>query len=76
MEYREFHPRSPLRDCVRCIWTLRAPAGGLERVLPDGTCEIVLNRGDAFRHEGRVQPRAMVVGQMPRFMEIDAFTGA
>ena len=75
MEYREFVPRSPLRDYVRCIWTLRSSGGGLERVLPDGTCEIVLNRGDPFRHAGRVQPRAMVVGQMPRFMEIEP-TGA
>jgi AraC-like DNA-binding protein len=54
---------------------MRAPGGGLDRLLPDGTCEIVLNRGDPFRHEGRIQPRAMVVGQMPRFMEIEA-TGA
>jgi AraC-like DNA-binding protein len=75
VEYREFVPRSPLRDYVRCIWTLRSKGGGLERVLPDGTCEIVLNRGDPFRHDGRVQPRAMVVGQMPRFMEIEP-TGA
>lgn len=75
MEYREFVPRSPLRDHVRCLWTMRGTGGGVERILPDGTCEIVLNRGDPFRHEGRVQPPAMVVGQMPRFMEIEA-TGA
>lgn len=75
MEYREFVPEGPLRDHVRCIWTMRAAGGGLDRLLPDGTCEIVLNRGDPFRHEGRLQPRAMVVGQMPRFMDIEA-TGA
>lgn len=75
MEYREFVPRTPLRDHVRCVWTLRSPGGELERVLPDGTCEIVLNRADPFRHEGRIQPRAMVVGQMLRFMEIEP-TGA
>jgi AraC-like DNA-binding protein len=50
---------------------MRSSGGGAERVLPDGTCEIVLNRGDPFRHEGRVQPRAMVVGQLARFMEIE-----
>jgi AraC-like DNA-binding protein len=50
---------------------MRSSGGGLERILPDGTCEIVLNRGDPFRHEGRVQPAAMVVGQMPRFIEIE-----
>ncbi len=71
MEYEEFVPRSPLRDHVRCIWRLRGTGGGVERILPDGTCEIVLNRGDPFRHDGRVQPRTMVVGQMPRFMEIE-----
>jgi transcriptional regulator GlxA family with amidase domain len=54
---------------------MRGKGGGLERILPDGTCEIVINRGDPFRHEGRVQPRAMVVGQMARFMEIEP-TGA
>ena len=75
VEYREFVPRSPLRDYVRCIWTMRSDGGGTERLLPDGTCEIVLNRGDPFRHEGRLQPRAMVVGQLARFMEIEP-TGA
>jgi AraC-like DNA-binding protein len=50
---------------------MRSSGGGVERLLPDGTCEIVLNRGDPFRHEGRVQPRAMVVGQLARFMEIE-----
>lgn len=71
MEYQESVPRGPLRAYVRCVWTMRSKGGGPERILPDGTCEIVLNRGDPFRHEGRLQPRAMVVGQMPRFMEIE-----
>lgn len=71
MEYQESVPRSPLRDHIRCIWTMRSKGGCVERVLPDGCSEIVLNRGDPFRHEGRIQPRAMVVGQMPRFMEIE-----
>jgi len=75
VEYSELIPGSPLRDHVRCIWTMRGEGGGLERILPDGTCEIVINRGDPFRHEGRVQPRTMVVGQMARFMEIEP-TGA
>jgi AraC-like DNA-binding protein len=50
---------------------MRAPGGGVERILPDGCTEIVVNRGDPFRHEGRIQPRTMVVGQMPRFLEIE-----
>ena len=75
MEYKEILPRGPLRDHVRCIWTMRGAGGGVERILPDGTCEIVLNRGDPFRQGGRVQPRAMVVGQMPSFLEIEP-TGA
>jgi AraC-like DNA-binding protein len=60
-----------LGDHVRCIWTLRGAGGGVERVLPDGCCEIVLNRGDPFRHDGREQPRSMVVGQLPRFLVIE-----
>jgi len=70
MDYGERQPAPGLRPYVRCIWWLRAPAGGgVERVLPDGCPEIIFNRADPFRGRG-VQPLAMAVGQLDRFLEI------
>jgi len=77
MEYAEFAPVAGLRPYLRCIWTLRAPAGGgIERVLPDGCPELILNRADPFvglgpRGERNVQPLAMAVGQIARYLEIE-----
>ena len=77
MEYAEHVPDPALRAFVRCIWTLRAPAGGgTERVLPDGCSELILNRADPFYGYGsggerRVQPLAMAVGQIARYLEIE-----
>ena len=79
MEYAEVAPRPELRPYVKCLWTLRGDgsAGRVERVVPDGCCEIVLNRADPFRgiDSGSLQPHAMLVGQIPRFIRIQP-TGA
>lgn len=77
MEYAEHVPVPALRGFVRCIWTLRAPTGGgVERVLPDGCAEVILNRADPFLGHGpdgerRVQPLAMAVGQIAQYLEIE-----
>ena len=78
MDYRELTPAPRLRRYVRCYWTLRAPAPdgpAVQRVLPDGCVEIVLNLGDHFiRHDaaGQVerQPRTLLVGPTTRHMSI------
>jgi AraC-like DNA-binding protein len=62
---------------------LRASADGAdssERVLPDGCCELIINRGDRYQQvlgEGQrlLQPAWMLVGQITHHLEIEA-TGA
>ncbi len=78
MEYFEGSPRAELRPFVRAVWSLRAPAdpnGGLDRIVPDGCPEIVVNRADRFRRltpDGRSheQARILLVGQIRRAIEI------
>jgi len=71
LEYAEHEPAPALRPFVRCLWRLRAPAGGgVERVLPDGCPELLFNRADPFAGSAGVQPLVMVVGQIPRHIEI------
>ncbi len=78
MEYFEGVPREELRPFVRAVWSLRAaadPGGGLDRIVPDGCPEIVVNRADRFRrltagggsHE---QARILLVGPLRRAIEI------
>ena len=72
MQYGEHEPALALRPFVRCLWWLRAPTGGgVERVLPDGCPEIIFNRADPFvGRGGHLQPLAMAVGQLDRYLEI------
>jgi AraC-like DNA-binding protein len=79
VEYAEYAPPASLGRHVQCLWRIRAPAGDAtpQRILPDGSVELVLNLGDAFRrHEpdGQigVQPRALVVGITDRPLIIEA----
>jgi len=71
MDYREIEPASALRPVVRCFWELRGAAegaGAVERIVPDGCTEIILNRGSAFRRftgdEAHLQAKSLVVGQL------------
>ena len=83
MEYFETAPRSELRPYVRVFWGLRGPAdpsGGLDRIIPDGCPEIVINRADRFRRQtadghSHEQARVLLVGQLRSAIEI-APTGA
>ncbi|MEE8104146.1 MAG: helix-turn-helix domain-containing protein [Planctomycetota bacterium] len=75
MHYSEVTPVSPLlRRHIRCFWFLRdAPAElSPERVLPDGCCEIVINRAARFRQQvgdrWELQARHLLVGQIRRFL--------
>jgi len=67
LTYRELPPPAPLAPYVRCIWTLEgsSPAAP-ERILPDGSFELVFHLGDPFRENGLTQSRALLVGQLQR----------
>jgi hypothetical protein len=51
VEYAEYAPPASLGRHVQCLWRIRAPAGDAtpQRILPDGSVELVLHLGDAFR---------------------------
>ena len=79
LEYAEHAPGAPISDWVRCIWTLRAPAGLIgeaQPILPDGCMEVVYNLADPFRRtlaDGRVvkQHGAIVVGPQTRHVTVE-----
>jgi AraC-like DNA-binding protein len=72
MRYREFYPHSPLNTVIECLWTLESeteePAARLEKILPDGCVELILNFGARFiQHVDdttRLQPRTFLAGQL------------
>jgi len=72
MQYSEFHPDSPLSSFVECVWTLTSSTPSaepqVERILPDGCVELILNFGSRFTQHTeshhQLQPRNFVVGQM------------
>lgn len=79
MHYEEIQPTPLLARHVKCFWALKIdefdPIAEPETVLPDGSLEVVFNLADRFRRyhaDGTVelQPRAIVVGQMRRFVKI------
>jgi len=78
MDYREFAPPPRLAPFIRCFWTLRggdaADRGSprVERLIPDGSPELVLHLGDPFEQVDEsggarrtiAQPSALVAGQL------------
>ena len=77
MEYREVQPAPALRPFVRSYWTLRGSgvAGGIERVIPDGRPELIVDLGvplTRLRDAGvdgngeSHQPECLFAGQMDR----------
>ncbi len=74
MDYREIAPRAELAPFVKCFWLLSdsSPSVGVERIVPDGCCEIIVNRADPFVgvDQQREQPALMLVGQISRFLRI------
>jgi AraC-like DNA-binding protein len=70
MGFAERAPRGRLRGVVERLWLVEdsAPDSSPETICPDGTMEIVLHFGDLMRQQvagrERVQPRALLVGQM------------
>lgn len=79
MEYTELAPPASLRPFVQCFWRLRGASQDAtpQRVVPDGSVELVLHLGDEFRrHEpdGRIvaQPQALVVGVVDRWLMLES----
>lgn len=77
--YQRFSPAPALAAAVECYWYLRraapAPGAAIERIVPDGCCELIFNFGEPIRAPagaGRweTQPTAMLVGQISRCLEI------
>ncbi|HVR38639.1 MAG TPA: helix-turn-helix domain-containing protein [Thermoanaerobaculia bacterium] len=67
LSYREWAPPARLAPFIRCFWSLSgAHDGGAERILPDGSFELIVHRGDPFRQNGASQPRAMLMGEIRR----------
>ncbi|MGZ8830415.1 MAG: AraC family transcriptional regulator [Thermoanaerobaculia bacterium] len=62
--YREVAPAPALARYVKCFWLLRAEwdAPRTERIIPDGSFEMVFHFGDPFAE----QPRAMLMGEIRR----------
>ena len=52
MDYLELSPPPPLDRLVHRFWFLRTGAGaessGMQTIVPDGRCEIVLHLGEPF----------------------------
>jgi len=77
LRYREVPAPADLRWAVECFWFAEGPPGGVERIVPDGCPELVVQLGASMRagDDGgtlRSQPRALVVGQRSRALLVSA----
>jgi AraC-like DNA-binding protein len=68
MLYREFQPRPESRAFLHCLWTLETSEIAVQRIVPDGRTELIVNLGapfEAFRGgEWRLQARCFLAGQI------------
>src|SRR5690348_634726 len=68
MLYREFSPRAESQSFVHCLWELEAEGDAVQRIVPDGRSELIVNLGVPFEsfHEGfwRQQPQVFLTGQL------------
>lgn len=70
IRYREFRPPPALESFVSAIWLLEHSAGdgALQRVVPDGHSELIVNWGPAFEFfkngNWNRQPRIFLAGQL------------
>ncbi|HEY9442989.1 MAG TPA: DUF6597 domain-containing transcriptional factor, partial [Gemmatimonadales bacterium] len=85
MDYLELSPPPPLDRLVHRFWFLRTGAGaessGMQTIVPDGRCEIVLHLGEPFAEldgAGRASPqrRALAAGQLTAPFRLAARPGA
>lgn len=71
MTYREILPEGPTREFVESYWALETDAsetGRVQRVVPDGTAQLIINLAQPFESyqdgEWRLQPRCFLAGQI------------
>jgi AraC-like DNA-binding protein len=71
MTYREIHPTGAASEFVECYWFLEhagAETGSIQRVVPDGTPELIFNLGQPFdgfsNGRWRTQPTCFLAGQI------------
>jgi AraC-like DNA-binding protein len=68
MLYREFTPRQDTRSFLHCLWTLETSDCSIQRIVPDGRPELIVNLCSPCEalHDGswRLQPRAFLAGQI------------
>jgi AraC-like DNA-binding protein len=81
MHYREFAPGDNAGRFVDCFWVLEGAApGAVQRVVPDGRPELILNLGQPFESlqngHWQVQPRCFLAGQItgPLLLRAPDFT--
>ncbi len=77
VSYRQIQPAFPVSKFVQCYWLLEdnsAPQSSVQRIVPDGCPELILNLGRPFegQKEGRwlSQPGFFFAGQITRPMFI------
>jgi AraC-like DNA-binding protein len=68
LSFREHAPHPRLAAHVKCFWTLRGRTDGAppERILPDGSFELVFHLADSFVRDAAPQPAAMWMGELRR----------
>ena len=71
MNYREIVPEGPASEFVERYWVLESDVseqGRVQRVVPDGTAQLILNFAQPFEScqngEWRLQPRCFLAGQI------------
>lgn len=78
MIYRSFIPSPALQKMVKCIWVLEddtiSPANDFEKILPDGSPELLFHYGDLFLKKengtAALQQRSFLFGQLTSFIEL------
>ena len=66
MRYRQFTPAPDLQHAVEHYWLLEGVSQGIERIFPDGHCELAIHLGD--RVAG--QPNTLWIGQLRQCVDI------
>lgn len=71
--YDEVTPSPTLEPFVEKLWSYRAdaPSGAVQRIVPDGCCELILHLGAPYEEQAPdgswgIQPRVLFAGQLTR----------
>lgn len=74
MHYREIHPEGPASEVIDRLWFLELESGPVQRIVPDGHPELILNLGHPFESQQngtwQKQPESFLVGQLTGPMQI------